>query len=148
MEAPVGSPGRSDFVVVSAAGTPYDHRGVARRLDTVVKAAKLDTAGEPRITPHQLRYSFGALLLDAAVPVAVVSRMMGHANEAITQGVYSHEIRRRDAGERTRAGMRQALGGGRRMEVEAAQAQAYSRTRGCVAIRSVVSCANLVEEAT
>jgi integrase len=102
--------GRSDFVVVTTAGTPFDHRGAARRLDTVVRAAGLDTEGEPKITPHQLRYSFGALLLDAAVPVAVVSRMMGHANEAITQSIYSHEIQRRDSGERTRAAMREAFG--------------------------------------
>ena len=66
---------------------PLDHRGAARRLDTIVKAARLDVEGEPRITPHQLRYSFGALLLEAALPVAVVSRMLGHANEAITQSV-------------------------------------------------------------
>lgn len=105
-----GYSGRSDFVVVTKAGTPFDHRGAARRLDTIVRRAKLDVEGEPKITPHQLRYSFGALLLDAGVPVAVVSRMMGHANEAITQAVYSHEIRRRDDGERTRAAMRQAFG--------------------------------------
>ncbi len=66
--------------------------------------------GEPRITPHQLRYTFGALLLEAAVPVAVVARMIGHANEAITQSVYSHEIRRRESRERTRAGLQAAFG--------------------------------------
>ncbi len=65
---------------------------------------------EPRITPHQLRYTFGALLLEAAMPVAVVSRMMGHANEAITQSVYSHEFQRRESRERTRAGMQAAFG--------------------------------------
>ena len=59
---------------------------------------------------HRLPYTFGALLLEAAVPVAVVSRMMGHANEAITQSVYSHEIQRRESRERTRAGMQAAFG--------------------------------------
>ncbi len=105
-------------MLASASGTilerqvkqPLDHRGAARRLDTIVKAARLDVEGEPRITPHQLRYSFGALLLEAALPVAVVSRMLGHANEAITQSVYSHEIQRRESRERTRAGMRAAFG--------------------------------------
>ena len=33
------------------------------------------------------------------MPVAVVSRMMGHASEAIAQSIYPHEIRRRDSGE-------------------------------------------------
>ena len=75
-----------------------------------MKRAKLDVEGEPRITPHQLRYSFGALLLDGGLPVAVVSRMMGHANTAITQSIYDHEIKRRDNGERTRLAMREAFG--------------------------------------
>jgi integrase len=114
--------GRSDFVVVTKAGTPFDHRGAARRLDTIVKRAGLDVEGEPRITPHQLRYSFGALLLDAAVPVAVVARMMGHANTSITQSIYDHEIKRRDDGERTRLAMREAFG-------PPAAAQAFSASR-------------------
>lgn len=100
----------SDFVVVVRSGRPVDHRGAARRLDTIVKVARLDLEGEPRITPHELRRSFGALLLEAALPVAVVSRMMGHANEAITQAIYSHEIVRRESRERTRAGMQAAFG--------------------------------------
>lgn len=102
----------SDFVVVARNGEPLDHRGAARRLDAIVRRAGLDVEGEPRVTPHQLRYSFGALLLEAALPVAVVSRMMGHVNEAVTQGIYSHEILRRDSGERTRAGMQAAFGRG------------------------------------
>ncbi len=35
--------------------------------------------------------------------------MMGHANEAVTQSVYSHEIQRRESRERTQAGMRKAF---------------------------------------
>jgi hypothetical protein len=34
---------------------------------------------------------------------------MGHANEAITGAVYTHEIERRDNGERTRPSMRAAF---------------------------------------
>jgi len=100
----------SDFVVVARNSRPLDHRGAARRLDAIVKKARLDVEGEPRITPHQLRYTFGALLLEAGMPVPVVSRMMGHANEAITQSAYSHEIQRRESRGRTRAGMQAAFG--------------------------------------
>lgn len=102
--------GRLDFVVVTGSGMPLDQAGASRRLDTVVRRAGLDLEGEVRITPHQLRYSFGALMLDGGVPVAVVSRMMGHANEAITQSVYSHEILRRDSGDRTREKMAVVFG--------------------------------------
>ncbi len=75
----------------------------------VVKRAGLDAEGLPRITPHQLRYSFGSLLIDVGEATSRVSRMMGHANEAITGAVYTHEIARRDNGERTRASMRAAF---------------------------------------
>ncbi|MBA3476471.1 MAG: tyrosine-type recombinase/integrase [Actinobacteria bacterium] len=103
-------------MAVTGAGTPMDHRAAGRRLDRVVKAAGLDVAGETRITPHQLRYTFGSLLLEAMVPVSRVSRLMGHANEAITLGVYAHEIERHENAERTRESMRTAFGSGTFLE--------------------------------
>ena len=36
-------------------------------------------------------------------------RLMGHANEAITGSIYTHEVTRRDNAERTRATMRAAF---------------------------------------
>jgi len=90
-------------------GTPVDQRAAGRALDVVVKRGGLDAEGLPRITPHQLRYSFGSLLIDVGEATSRVSRMMGHANEAITGAVYTHEIARRDNGERTRASMRAAF---------------------------------------
>ncbi len=108
--------GPADFVAVTAAGTPFDHRAAGRRLDAIVKRAGLDGEGETRITPHQLRYTFGSLLLEAMVPVSRVSRLMGHANEAITLGVYAHEIERHENAERTRESMRQAFGSGTNLE--------------------------------
>ena len=44
---------------------------------------------------------------------ARVSRLMGHANEAITGSVYTHEIERRDNAQKTRAKMTEAFGSGR-----------------------------------
>ena len=98
-----------DFVVSTRSGAPVDHRAAGRALDVIVKRAGLDTVGVPRITPHQLRYSFGSLLIDVGEATSRVSRLMGHANEAITGAVYTHEIARRDNGERTRASMRAAF---------------------------------------
>ena len=99
----------SDFVLATLTGKPLDHRAAGRRLDTIVKRAGLDIADLPRITPHQLRYTFGSLLIDVGESTARVSRLMGHANEAITGTVYTHEIERRDGGEKTRAAMRAAF---------------------------------------
>jgi hypothetical protein len=50
------------------------------------------------------------LLIDVGEATSRVSRLMGHANEAITGVVYAHEIERRDGGGRTRESMRQAFG--------------------------------------
>jgi integrase len=98
-----------DFVVTTRAGSPLDHHGAGRRLETVVKRAGLDVEGLPKITPHQLRYAFGSLLVEAGESISVVSRLMGHTNEAVTLGIYVHEVERRDGGERTRLAMAQAF---------------------------------------
>ena len=48
------------FVIVTKAGGPMDHHSAGRRLTTIVKAAGLSIEGLPKITPHQLRYTFAA----------------------------------------------------------------------------------------
>jgi hypothetical protein len=63
-----------------------------------------------------VRYSYGSLLLEAGESIATVSRLLGHASEAVTLGVYVHEVERRDGGERTRAAMAQAFGPGTILE--------------------------------
>jgi len=104
--------GPSNFVVTTASGAPLDQRGASRRLDWIVKQAGLDVEGFARITPHQLRYTYGSLLLEAGGQPATVSRLMGHTNIAITQGIYQHEIERRDSAERTPESVRQAFSRG------------------------------------
>jgi integrase len=74
--------------------------------------------GLPKITPHQLHYTFGSLLIDVGEATSRVSRLMGHANEAITGSVYAHEIERRDNAERTRASLRAAFGSAREAGLE------------------------------
>jgi integrase len=102
--------GPTDFVVTTESGRPLDQRAAECRLDVIVGRAGLDVEGLPRVTPHQLRYALGSLVLDVGESVPRVSRLMGHANEAITLSVYAHEIERRDGGEKTRATMRAAFG--------------------------------------
>ena len=43
-----------------------------------------------RTVCHDLRHTHATLLLQAGVPVAAVSARLGHANAAITLGIYSH----------------------------------------------------------
>ncbi len=53
----------------------------------VARAAKLGFVG---LRFHDLRHTHATLLLQAGVPVAAVSARLGHANAAVTLGIYSH----------------------------------------------------------
>ena len=49
---------------------------------------------------------------------------MGHADEAITGAIYTHEVQRRDNAEKTRATMREAFGSGGQVTLQAVAAEA------------------------
>ena len=48
--------------------------------------------GLPRLTWHHLRYNCGSYLLSENVPITPVSKILGHANPAITMSIYAHEL--------------------------------------------------------
>lgn len=84
-----------------ADGRPLHPDGVNQRFDTLVKRANV-----PRITPHGLRHTHATLLLLAGEPLHVVSRRLGHANEAFTARVYEHVLPRQgERAARARRGM-------------------------------------------
>lgn len=87
-----------DFVFVSRAGTPHDHRNIAGR----VLARAVDKAGlgpierggkvlEPSPTFHNLRHSHGSALIAASWDIEEVSARLGHANVSTTARIYVHE---------------------------------------------------------
>jgi integrase len=49
-------------------------------------------AGFPNFSLHSLRHSHASILLGNGTPLAVVSERLGHANQNITLGVYSHSL--------------------------------------------------------
>jgi integrase len=57
----------------------------------------LQRAGLPAITFHALRDTAATLMLQGGVPAHVVSRILGHASEAITLSVYAHVTRGMEA---------------------------------------------------
>ena len=64
---------------------PRRHGPISKAF--ALRAAKAGFAG---LRFHDLRHTHATLLLQAGVPVAAVSARLGHANAAITLGVYSH----------------------------------------------------------
>src|SRR5262249_52661607 len=52
----------------------------------------MDDIGMPEITLHSLRHTHASMLIAAGMDILTISRRMGHANPAITLGVYGHLI--------------------------------------------------------
>ena len=59
-----------------------------RVLTPLLKEAKL-----PHLTWHHLRHNAGSYLLSENVPITAVSKILGHANPAITMSIYAHELK-------------------------------------------------------
>ena len=74
-----------DLIVTTSNGTPVNPTTVRRSFDRLCKEA-----GVPRLTVHSLRHTAATLLLQAGVPVKVVSERLGHASATVTLDVYGH----------------------------------------------------------
>ena len=73
------------FVFASPFGTPLNTSNVTHAFQ-----AALERAGLPRQRFHDLRHAFATLQLEDGEELAVISRMLGHANFATTANVYAH----------------------------------------------------------
>lgn len=94
-----------DFVFASRAGTALSHRNVQRRgFEPAAEHAELE-----RVTFHDLRHAFASICAHRGVPVGVVSKVMGHANVAITLSVYTHLFNPDEADEAFRVAMAGAM---------------------------------------
>jgi integrase len=89
--------GPYDFVFLSRAGTPHDHRNIGGRvLARAVKRAGLEAVErdgqvvEPAPTFHNLRHSHGSALIANGWDIEEVSARLGHADVGTTQRAYIH----------------------------------------------------------
>jgi len=64
---------------------PVSASSVGQRAD-----AAWEDAGLERTTLHEARHTFATVMIDANVPIKLVSAFMGHASTAITEEVYWH----------------------------------------------------------
>jgi integrase len=74
----------NDFVFATKDGRPLQWRS----LDAAFDRAQ-ERAGVRRQRFHDMRHAFATLLLDAGEEVAVISKMLGHADFSTTVDVYS-----------------------------------------------------------
>ena len=72
---------RPAWVFASTAGTALDESNVRKAFNQILDKAELHRRG-----PHQMRHTFGSLLINVGEPVTYVSRQLGHKDSAITLG--------------------------------------------------------------
>lgn len=68
-------------------GGYLNDRRVLRRLNSI----EIDL-GLPRVNVHGLRHSYATRLLEAGKPIQTISKLLGHANVELTQGIYAHVL--------------------------------------------------------
>jgi integrase len=71
-------------VFASTAGTALDESNVRKAFNQILDKAELHRRG-----PHQMRHTYGSLLINVGEPVTYVSRQLGHKDSAITLKVYA-----------------------------------------------------------
>lgn len=65
------------------------HGALTRRGISYIVEQFCEDSGIAHFTPHDLRRSFGTVLLERGVPISVVQRLMGHAS-INTTAIYDH----------------------------------------------------------
>ena len=73
------------YVFVTEFGEPCDPRNALRALQVAAERASV-----PGVGLHTLRHTAATIMLNAGVPMATVSRIMGHASIAVTVDLYGH----------------------------------------------------------
>jgi integrase len=68
--------------------------GAPLHRNTIVKQfhAHIRSAGIGYLRPHDLRHTYGSLLMSQGVPLKTISELMGHASIEVTADVYLHSL--------------------------------------------------------
>ena len=81
-------PDPSDYVIVDSDRDRIKPDRVSKRFKFFVRKAKL--SGRENVSFHTLRHSCASWLIQQGVPLAVVSKILGHSSTEITDQTYSH----------------------------------------------------------
>lgn len=68
--------------------------GAPLHRNTMVKQfhARISVAGIGHLRPHDLRHTYGSLLMSQGVPLKTISELLGHASIEVTADVYLHSL--------------------------------------------------------
>lgn len=78
-----------NLVFCTDGGSRNDYQNLQKRILTPL----IKGLGIKHLTWHHLRHNAGSYLLSEGVPITAVSKILGHANPAITMGIYAHELK-------------------------------------------------------
>lgn len=76
-----------DLVFNSEAGAPLHRTTITKQFE-----ARLKRAGLRHLRLHDLRHTYGSLLMSQGVPLKTISDLLGHASIEVTADVYLHSM--------------------------------------------------------
>ncbi len=77
----------SDLVFNSEEGAPLHRNTITNQFHARVRAAGLE-----HLRPHDLRHTYGSLLMSQGVPLKTISELLGHASIEVTADIYLHSL--------------------------------------------------------
>lgn len=88
------APGRGDNTIIEGLVFP-SHTGTVLEMTNLIPRhflPPLDRTGLRRVRFHDLRHTFGSLLIQAHAPLTYVRDQMGHSSIKITADIYGHMV--------------------------------------------------------
>ena len=76
-----------NLVFNSGEGAPLHRNTIVKQFHVHIRSAGID-----RLRPHDLRHTYGSLLMSQGVPLKTISELMGHASIEITADIYLHSL--------------------------------------------------------
>ena len=88
--------GRIGLIFHSKSGGPLDSSALERLWDRFLEGTGLQGPEGKKITPHWLRHTYATICYDAGVDVKSAASFLGHKDEQITMGIYTHLSKSRE----------------------------------------------------
>jgi len=98
------------FVFLNSSGRPFQDSFVRQGFIAARRKARITDHPRP-LRFHDLRHTYGSVLLQDGKDITWVSELLGHASVNVTLGVYAHVVQRQNRAEDVEQRLGAALGG-------------------------------------